>query len=87
MFEIMLLKINYHKVVGSLMLLFPLLLTVQATPLLWSEQLLWLENFVIAGGVLLVMASVLLSGGLACRPMVGVCYVARLFAIVLSLLL
>ena len=58
----MLLKINYHKVVGSLMLLFPLLLTVQATPLLWSEQLLWLENFVIAGGVLLVMASVFLSG-------------------------
>lgn len=62
MFEIMLLKINYHKVVGSLLLLFPLLLTVQATPLLWSEQLLWLENFVIAGGVLLVMASVFLSG-------------------------
>ena len=53
MFEIMLLKINYHKVVGSLMLLFPLLLTVQATPLLWSDQLVWLENYVIAGGVLL----------------------------------
>ena len=27
------------------------------------------------------------SDGLACRPMVGVCYVARLFAIILSLLL
>ena len=57
-----LLKNDYHRVVGNLILLFPMWLTVQVTSPLWSEQLVWLEFFLIAFGALMAGISVFLSG-------------------------
>lgn len=57
-----LLKNDYHRVVGNLILLFPMWLTVQVTSPLWSEQLVWLEYFLIAFGALMAGISVFLSG-------------------------
>ena len=89
-----LLKNDYHRVVGNLILLFPMWLTVQVTSPLWSEQLVWLEFFFDCiwcfdgwNICLLVWKDEMESYGYSCLLVVGVCCVAGLFASILSMLL
>ncbi len=49
-----------YKAVGCLFVAALLLLTVQVTPLLWSQQLLWLEYVTIGGCLLMAISSLFL---------------------------